>query len=198
MTTGEKIKYLRGRLGITQAQLAAMTGIHIVTIKKYETNKVQPLPAQIERLAPALGVGCIALSGLDKSGLRVQTVGDLLGLIMALTNISVLQFIGERDQNNRLTLETAKLQLNPIFNSSISLFVKEDRISISDLLFHVKFEHFLNQLLDWERLSFLYNRAISESSKPLNSAEQAMLQDTEYRKSCIELEMQRSQILLHS
>ena len=39
MTIGEKIKYCRKQIGITQDKLAELTGIHPVSIRKYETNK---------------------------------------------------------------------------------------------------------------------------------------------------------------
>ena len=38
MTIGEKIKYCRKQIGITQDKLAELTGIHPVSIRKYETN----------------------------------------------------------------------------------------------------------------------------------------------------------------
>ena len=56
MTIGEKIKYFRKRIGITQAKLAELSGIHPVSIRKYEINKMVPQAAQIDRLAEALGV----------------------------------------------------------------------------------------------------------------------------------------------
>ncbi len=42
MTIGEKIRYYRKRMGITQVKLAELTGIHVVSIRKYETNKTIP------------------------------------------------------------------------------------------------------------------------------------------------------------
>ena len=42
MTIGEKIKYFRTRIGITQAKLAELSGIHPVSIRKYETNEMVP------------------------------------------------------------------------------------------------------------------------------------------------------------
>ena len=56
MTIGEKIKYCRKQIGITQDKLAELTGIHPVSIRKYETNKMQPQPPQLEKIAAALGV----------------------------------------------------------------------------------------------------------------------------------------------
>ena len=53
MTIGEKIKYCRKQIGITQDKLAELTGIHPVSIRKYETNKMQPQPPQLEKIAVA-------------------------------------------------------------------------------------------------------------------------------------------------
>ena len=76
MTIGEKIKYCRKQIGITQDKLAELTGIHPVSIRKYETNKMQPQPPQLEKIAAALGVSYNALNGSDTAGLRLETVGD--------------------------------------------------------------------------------------------------------------------------
>ena len=54
MTIGEKIKYCRKQIGITQDKLAELTGIHPVSIRKYETNKMRPQPPQLEKIAAAL------------------------------------------------------------------------------------------------------------------------------------------------
>ena len=43
MTIGERIKYCRKRIHMTQNDLAEATGIHPVTIRKYETNKIVPV-----------------------------------------------------------------------------------------------------------------------------------------------------------
>lgn len=198
MTTGDKIKYLRKQLGITQAQLAEITGIHIVTIKKYETNKVQPLPAQIEKLSSALRVGCVALAGIDKTGLRIQTVGDLLGIIMALCNLGFFKFSGQRNSDQMLIAETANLQINPNLNSFIELTTNNGTINISDFFIKLKSETFFHDLLRWEQINFLYRQAVADAGNDPNAYTTAVLEDIHYKKELIELEMQRSQILLKS
>ena len=40
----------------SQNKLAELTGCHPVSIRKYETNKMQPQPPQLEKIAAALGV----------------------------------------------------------------------------------------------------------------------------------------------
>ena len=64
MTIGEKIKYFRTRIGITQAKLAELSGIHPVSIRKYETNKMVPQAPQIDRIAKALGISSLRLPEL--------------------------------------------------------------------------------------------------------------------------------------
>ena len=44
MTIGEKIKYLRKPKGVTQTELAQITGIHQVSIAKYEKDKMVRSP----------------------------------------------------------------------------------------------------------------------------------------------------------
>ena len=61
--------------------MAAMTGIHPVSIRKYETNKMHPQSAQIERLAEALQVNSSAISGSNSEIIHPETTGDLMGLL---------------------------------------------------------------------------------------------------------------------
>lgn len=56
MTTGEKIKHYRKQAGITQDQLAERAEIHPVSIRKYETNKMQPQLSTLLKLAEALTI----------------------------------------------------------------------------------------------------------------------------------------------
>ena len=67
MTIGEKIKYFRSRIGITQAKLAELSGIHPVSIRKYETNKMTPQTEQIDKIAEALGVSSFAITGFENN-----------------------------------------------------------------------------------------------------------------------------------
>lgn len=56
MTVGEKIKHCRKLLDITRNELAERSGIHPVTIRKYETNKLVPKIEQIVKIANPLGI----------------------------------------------------------------------------------------------------------------------------------------------
>lgn len=51
-----KLAQVRKAKGMTQAQLSAVSGVHRVTIARYECGMCSPNLATIERLADALGV----------------------------------------------------------------------------------------------------------------------------------------------
>lgn len=199
MTTGEKIKHLRTQQGLTQDQLGRMTGIHPVTIRKYELNKIHPTPAQIEKIADALGIGSIALSGVDKSGLRIETLGDLKGLLMALYNVGIISISGNRNSDNMLIKETVKIHFNPHLSPYLKLNCLTENLSnveISDLFLTIKQEDILNQFLEWERHKYMY-KSFLEKCDPQDVSAQEELRKYERTICKIELEMQKTRILLN-
>ncbi len=48
---GEEIKALRLRLGLTQTELAAEIGVHQVTVARWETGGITPMPIVQQALA---------------------------------------------------------------------------------------------------------------------------------------------------
>ena len=200
MTVGEKIKYCRKQIGITQDKLAELTGIHPVSIRKYETNKMQPQPPQLEKIAAALGVSYNALNGNDNAGLRLKTVGDLMGILMVLCNSSIIQISGERGEDKMLKDETVSIQFNPILSSYLEFGYssrgKEHTLSLQDALLNIKSYKVFNDLLKWEKMNYLYQSALKSAGDNPNEATQAAIDDIAEMKEIVELELQKSQLLL--
>lgn len=200
MTIGERIKYCRKQIGITQDKLAELTGIHPVSIRKYETNKMQPQPPQLEKIAAALGVSYNALNGSDTAGLRLKTVGDFIGVLMVLCNSGVLQISGERGEDMLLKEETVSIQFNPILSSYLEFGYttrgKTHTLSLQDILLNVKSYKVLNDLLKWEKMNFIYHSALKSAGENPNEATQAAIDEIAETKEKVELELQKSQILL--
>ena len=53
---GEKIRAYREFRGLSQVQLAELSGINVGTIRKYELGIRNPKPDQLEKIASALGL----------------------------------------------------------------------------------------------------------------------------------------------
>lgn len=83
---------------------------------------MQPQPPQLEKIAAALGVSYNALNGSDTAGLRLKTVGDLIGVLMVLCNSGVLQISGERGEDMLLKEETVSIQSYPFLLSGIWIY----------------------------------------------------------------------------
>ena len=105
MTIGEKIKYVRKLYHMSSAELAERTGIHPVSIRKYESNKMVPQSAQIERLATAFHLSPVIFSGLTDMRFDFQYSGDCLGMLIMLYTSGALIINGERDEKNILKKE---------------------------------------------------------------------------------------------
>jgi len=200
MTVGEKIRYCRDQIGITQGKLAELTGIHPVSIRKYETNKMQPQPPQLERIAAALGVSYNALNGIDNAGMRLETVGDLMGVLMVLCNSDIIQIIGERGSNHLLKDDTVTVQFNPVLASYLELNYttksKQHALSLQDALINVKSYKVFGDLLKWEKMNFLYKSSLASAGAKPNEATKKVLTEILETKEKVELELQKSQIIL--
>ena len=76
---GEKIRAYREFRGLSQIQLAELSGINVGTIRKYELGIRNPKPDQLEKIASALGLNVSIF--LD---FNIETVGDVLALLFAI------------------------------------------------------------------------------------------------------------------
>ena len=57
-----------------------------------------PQAAQIDRLAEALGVSSFALAGFENN-IRLETVGDFMGLMIMLIKTKIVSINGEREES---------------------------------------------------------------------------------------------------
>jgi transcriptional regulator with XRE-family HTH domain len=61
---GSKLRHLREKAGLTQAQLATSTGMHTLGIAKIERGEWTPGWDTVHALCKALGVRCTAFEGV--------------------------------------------------------------------------------------------------------------------------------------
>ncbi len=144
MTIGEKIKYFRKQSEYSQSVLSELTGIHLITIAKYETNKMHPQPKQIERLAQALQVPCCALE--DE---RIQLFNENpLSLLLLAVKQQQVQLHGTRNKEGYIIPETAHFSLPERFHIFETPAITESHaLQLAD-------KQALQDLLAWERLAY--------------------------------------------
>ena len=195
MTIGEKIKYFRSRIGITQAKLAELSGIHPVSIRKYETNKMIPQAAQIDRLAEALGVSSFALAGFENN-IRLETVGDFMGLMIMLIKTKIVSINGEREESGMINVDTVSFVINPFITNFFDTKSDKAELSANTLLYYLKNENILSDILKWERINHRYEKCAAEICDTSDKELINILEELKEQKEVIELELQHSNVLL--
>ena len=196
MTIGEKIKYFRSRIGITQAKLAELSGIHPVSIRKYETNKMVPQAAQIDRLAEALGVSSFALAGFENN-IRLETVGDFMGLMIMLIKTKIVSINGEREESGMINPDTAQFVINPFITNFFDSKTDKSNSYANTILYYLKNENILSDILKWERINHRYEKCAAEICDTSDKELINILDDLKEAKEVIELELQHSSIKLN-
>ena len=197
MTIGEKIKYFRSRIGITQSKLAELSGIHPVSIRKYETNKMIPQAAQIDRLAEALGVSSFALAGIENN-IRLETVGDFMGLMIMLIKTKIVSINGEREESGMINTDTAQFVINPFITNFFDSKTDKSNLYANTILYYLKNENILSDILKWERINHRYEKCAAEICDTSDKELINILEELKEQKEVIELELQHSSIMLNS
>lgn len=186
MTIGDKIRYCRVHCGITQAKLAELSGISLVSIKRYETNKMTPTQHHIEKLSGALGVGVIAFNDpLSEYFFKLETYGDIIKLIMIFRKNNIFLIDGERKDDGSLNAETIIFKLNPLIGKFFHLSYKRDTYA-DTFSFCLGDEYILNKFIQWERIYSKYEKNIDST----NSTNDNALIELKDILDKIELEMQ--------
>lgn len=191
MTIGDKIRYLRTRMGITQGELADLSGIHPVSIRKYETNKMTPQAQQIERIAEALGVSSFAISGIENN-IRLKTKGDFMGLLLMLIKTNLLVIKGDRGEDDGLIPKTVSFEINPFVSQFFNAKVNGADTNAESLAFMLKSDDIFKDILKWEKITYRYEKS---ATKYGDTDEQAILDAMNEMKDyieAIEMELQRS------
>lgn len=82
MTTGDKIHYLRTKLGLTLQELGDKVGVGASTVRKWETGYIKTLRTdKMQKLAIALDTTVDYLMGWTENNVNVGSVGTNNGVI---------------------------------------------------------------------------------------------------------------------
>lgn len=193
LTIGDRIKYFRKRRGLTQAQLAEVTGIHPVSIRKYETNKMQPQLAQIEKIADALCLNTSAITGSYSEIIKLETVGNLMSLLIMWHKSGILTLQGERGEDNRLKPASVHLVPNPALNKYFSLTTEgknNEAIPLDDLILKLQPDIDLEKILRWESLYNGFHRMSTQYHDSTDENILTALNELHTDLTLIEMELQ--------
>lgn len=85
MTMGERIKYLRESIGMTQDELGEKIGVQKSAIVKYEKGKVENIKrSAIKTMAEIFNVSPCYLMGFDEDEDEIKTISKQVALLQAV------------------------------------------------------------------------------------------------------------------
>lgn len=187
MTIGEKIKFLRKQKSVTQTEFAKLTGIHQVSIAKYEKDKMLPQPDQLQKIVEALNVSPMIF--FDDSSFKLKTRGDLMGLLITLCKNKILVVKGKRDRTSALIPSTVTFEFSPIISKYFAADTEGSFQFNPDTPLILDF-------LKWEKQFHNYEKLFKKYSGSSNAAEVAALKELRDIIKRIEIELQCSSMLL--
>ena len=129
---GSKIQKYRKLKDMTQDELSKQSGIYLSTIKKYESGERNTKPDQLQKIAEALGISVTVFLDYD-----INTVSDVLSLVMKLNEQSSLKISADKDKDGNyipssihMTFEDS--QINEAICSYLNCKQQMDLISYED------------------------------------------------------------------
>lgn len=163
MTTGEKIKFYRKQMGLSQKALGEIAGgIHEVTIRKYESGLRNPKPAQLKKIANAMGISVFMFLDLD-----ITTVSDVLSLIFEMDEFSQMTIEGKRNSQGEYDPKTLRIHFNnDTINERLALWAKSKDV-----------EKKLKSSQDSFDSRQDYEQAINDMNKKLESIRARLIND---------------------
>ena len=192
MNIGEQIKYMRKKRKITQNQLAEMTGIHPVTIRKYETDRLQPKKEQVDKIADALSVSPLAFGEFNSNVIHLETEGDLMGLLIMLYKSKVIHIHSSEAADS----DTAFVEFSPLLSYYFSLKENKKSIHMKDGSLRFENSDMQKDFITWARLYDKHMSMTASYTDKATTVEKDYLAGNEDQLAMIEMELQTSSVLL--
>lgn len=197
MTIGQRIRYCRTLRGISQTQLALDSGVHPVSVRKYETDKMQPQPEQILRIAGALHVSYSALAGVDMAGIDGTRHTDTMSLVMILVNAGILKINSPILPSDEPDIDNTTFSLQACLTDVFNLRVKDTNqmVELSDIELLPKCSIASQSLTTWQKKKAAYQEAAKEAGENPSEKEQATLRALKEDLEACELQIQAEDYL---
>ena len=156
-----------------------------------------PQAPQIDRIAEALGISSFAIAGIENN-IRLETVGDFMGLMIMLIKTKIISLNGEREENGMLNSKTVGIEINPFISNFFNAKNDSAEISANKIMYYLKSDKILSDILKWERINHRYEKCAAEIHGTSDKELINTLNNLKEQKEVIELELQHSDISLNA
>ena len=196
MDIGERIKFCRKHRGMTQDRLAEETGIHPVSIRKYETGKMVPKPEQIERIAKAINVTYSAISGDYDVVFPVGRFPEVISLLMMLFHSGIITIEGEKNGEQKIEPSTAKMKVNPSIARFFNVESPNAKIALEQGWLTANDPRIMNFFSEYEAVVSAYEQAVREGKEHPSEEQEQVIQQRKQKMEKTQMLMQLKPLVL--
>ena len=161
----------------------------------FKLDKKAAKAPQIDRITATLGISSFAIAGIENN-IRLETVGDFMGLMIMLIKTKIISLNGEREENGMLNSQAVSVEINPFISYFFNAKNDSAEISANKIMYYLKSDKILSDILKWERINHRYEKCAAEIHGTSDKSTQAALEKLKNDKETIEMELQRSNMLL--
>lgn len=182
MTIAERIKRLRELYNITANDLAKITGIHPVSIRKYETNKMVPGIEVIDKMCDAMNLPRMIFEGIPKQHTDYNFTGDFYQQLFLLLANNTLKVEGQYDPDSKTSSPDTWFSINPLLSKYIKVKHGNKEIPLEELSITINtddYEEFENN--EWFNM---YLMCIYKAKKVLCSEDWDTSEEGETKEEC--------------
>ena len=97
-----------------------------------------------------------------------------------------------------LKLDAVPFEINPLISKFFKASSSGTDFNADDILYSLKSEHIFNDILRWEKINYGYEKCAAKYSDTSNKATKNALEDLRNSKELIEMELQRSAVMLNN
>lgn len=166
MDIAERIRFLRKVYDISAAELGDITGIHPVSIRKYETHKMVPGMDIIDKMCEALSLPRMVFEGMPPQYTNYENISDFYQQLLLLMDNGTLLPDSRYERFDTLSL-------NPLLGNYIQIKHGDTVIPLDDLTITI------NPTSNEAKLAFLIFQAYARSISNLSSAPGDILEPQE-------------------
>ena len=176
MDIAERIKKLREKFEITSNEFAKFTGIHPVTVRKYESKKMVPGIEVIDKMCETLKLNRMIFEGIPKQYTDYNFTGDFYQQLFLLLENETLHLNSNNNENN----DSLNFSVNPLLSNYIQLKNGDEVIPLENLTIHFNTENrkFLISLKNFK----LYYEFLRFADNALKSQNWNMKEHSESRE----------------
>ena len=131
-----------------------------------------------------------------RNNIRLETIGYFMGMLIILIKTKLVVVEGERGNYNTYKAETVSLKVNPVISQFFHANTSDKEFNASDILYHLKRNNILNDILNWEKINYRYEKCVAKYRDTPDKNAQAALGPLKNDKETIETELQRYGFLL--